>query len=118
MEQHKIYLSLNCDGVWIDYSQYATMQGFKRTVSLNENNDPSRSIGSDIEVFGDAYNFIYDNLILSSDRYSNRICIKYIDITCANDEYFFKVENENIRWCDNNSCQIVLSLIEDNPKVS
>jgi len=38
-------------------------------------------------------------------------------MTCANDEYYFKVENENIRWCDNNSCQIVLSLIEDNPVI-
>lgn len=108
----KVELSLNCDGTWIDYTTFVDLKGLKITKNLNEDNDPIKFASTDIEMFGSAYQFYFDNIINSPDIYSNSICVKLTDNDCSNTELYFKTDSNTIKWCDNDDCIVFVNLIQ------
>lgn len=109
-----VEFSLNCSGSWTDYSDFVVVTNLKVTKDLDENNDPRKSITGDIESFGDAYTFLKTNLIDSTSLYSNQVCVRITDDLCGN-VMSFKLETNNLKWCDNNECQLRMNLVEYNP---
>jgi hypothetical protein len=112
----KVYFSLNWDGVsattWTDYSNYVDVSKFKRTISLNNENDPTKAVTAEIEAFGSAYTAINTNFVTSINRYSNFYVIRIEDTECGGNYYYFKIEDKQLRWCDNGECKIMLTLLE------
>ena len=112
---------LNWDGTgsptWLDYSDYVDLTDFKRTKSLNAEFDPEKSVSAEIEAFGDAYVEIKTNLIDSVNRYSNFYIVRLTDTDCGGTQYDFKIQDSQLRWCDNGKCQLRLTLIEWNPQL-
>jgi len=111
----RIEFDLNGTSGYTDYSDYVDLTTFKRTKSLNGDNDPQKTISSEIEVFDDLYADIKTNLIDSSNRYSNFYVIKITDTECGNEEYLFKIEDKSFKWCDNGECRMNLTLVEYSP---
>lgn len=110
----EVYLKLNVGGTYVDYTDYVDISSLKRNISLNAQNDPQRSQTGDIEVYGSAYSFVKTNLIDSVNLYSNSIFVKIIDTDCSSYEMIFKINNNNLRWCDNNECRMRFSMEEYN----
>lgn len=112
----QVGFSLNCSGTFTDYTDFVDVTALKMTKSLDEQNDPQKSITSDIECYGDAYTFIKTNLIDSVNLYSNSICVQVIDDDCGN-IFQFKIETKNLKWCDGDICKISMALVEYNPVI-
>ena len=110
---------LNWDGLgsptWVDYTAFVDVTTFRRNKSLDEENNPRKSVSSEIEAYGDAFKAIKANLIDSSDRYSNFYVVRIVDTDCGDTEFLFKIEDKQLRWCDNGECKILLTLIEYSP---
>lgn len=114
----KVEFSLNCSGTWTDYTPFADIAKLIVNKGLTPEKDPIKSQTGSIEIFGDAYTFFYDNLIDSSDRYSNSICVRITNDLCDEDYYmYFKIENDNLKWCENGECKIILDMDEYNPQL-
>lgn len=117
----KVEFTLNWDGVsvptYTDYSEYVDLSNFKRNKSLSESNDPIKSISAEIEIFGLAYTAVKYNLIDDVNRYSNFYVVKITDTNCSGDVYMFKIQDEQLRWCDNSECKLRLTLIEYAPQL-
>ena len=109
----QVGFSLNCSGTFTDYTEFVDVTALKMTKSLDEQNDPQKSITSDIECYGDAYTFIRTNLIDSVNLYSNSICVQVTDDDCGN-VFQFKIETKNLKWCDGDICKISMALVEFN----
>lgn len=112
----QVGFSLNCSGTFTDYTDFVDVTALKMTKSLDEQNDPQKSITSDIECYGDAYTFIKTNLIDSVNLYSNSICVQVTDDDCGN-IFQFKIETKNLKWCDGDICKISMALVEYNPVI-
>lgn len=112
----QVGFSLNCSGTFTDYTEFVDVTALKMTKSLDEQNDPQKSITSDIECYGDAYTFIRTNLIDSVNLYSNSICVQVTDDDCGN-VFQFKIETKNLKWCDGDICKISMALVEYNPVI-
>lgn len=112
----QVGFSLNCSGTFTDYTDFVDVTALKMTKSLDEQNDPQKSITSDIECYGDAYTFIRTNLIDSVNLYSNSICVQVTDDDCGN-VFQFKIETKNLKWCDGDICKISMALVEYNPVI-
>jgi len=112
----QVGFSLNCSGTFTDYTDFVDITALKMTKSLDEQNDPQKSITSDIECYGDAYTFIRTNLIDSVNLYSNSICVQVTDDDCGN-VFQFKIETKNLKWCDGDICKISMALVEYNPVI-
>lgn len=112
----QVGFSLNCSGTFTDYTDFVDVTSLKMTKSLDEQNDPQKSITSDIECYGDAYTFIKTNLIDSVNLYSNSICVQVTDDDCGN-IFQFKIETKNLKWCDGDICKISMALVEYNPVI-
>ena len=112
----QVGFSLNCSGTFTDYTEFVDVTALKMTKSLDEQNDPQKSITSDIECYGDAYTFIRTNLIDSVNLYSNSICVQVTDEDCGN-VFQFKIETKNLKWCDGDICKISMALVEYNPVI-
>lgn len=112
----QVELSLNL-GPYVDYSSSVDVDSLKRNVSLNGENDPQRSQTGEIEVFGAAYTLVYNNLINSANLYSNAIYVRVIDTDCTGSQYDFRIDNRNLRWCDNNECRLRFSMDEYAPEL-
>lgn len=110
-----VQMRLNCTGAWVDYTDSVDVTSMKLNKSLNADNDPQKNQLADIEVYGTSYNFIKTNLFDSANLYSNSICVKVIDTECSNDEYFFKLETDSLRWCDNGECRMSFSMEQYDP---
>lgn len=108
----KIYLRLNCTGAWVEYTNYIDITKLEYIINLDANNDMQKSISSEIEAHGEAFKFIKTNLIDSVNRYSNSICVKVTNQFNIDKE--FKIGNQNLCWCDNGECKILLTLVENN----
>ena len=117
----KVEFTLNWDGTgsptYIDYSEFVNLTGFKRNKALSESFDPIKSISAEIEVYGEAYTTIKFNLIDDSNRYSNFYIVKVTDTDCGGTVFMFKVQDEQLRWCDNNECKLRFTLIEYAPQL-
>lgn len=117
----KVEFTLNWDGTvtptYTDYSDYVDLTSFKRNKSLSESFDPIKSISAEIEVYGQAYTDIKFNLIDDSNRYSNFYIVKMTDTDCSGTTYMFKIQDEQLRWCDNGECKLRLTLIEYAPQL-
>lgn len=111
-----VSLSLNL-GPYVDYTDSVSLKNLKRVYSLDAANDPQKIQTGDIEVTGAAYNLIYTNLINSVNLYSNSIYVKIVDTDCSNDEYYFKLETDNLKWCNDNACVMTFSMDEYAPKL-
>jgi hypothetical protein len=112
----QVGFSLNCSGTFTDYTDFVDVTALKMTKSLDEQNDPQKSITSDIECYGDAYTFIRTNLLDSVNLYSNSICVQVTDDDCGN-VFQFKIETKNLKWCDGDICKISMALVEYNPVI-
>ncbi len=112
----QVGFSLNCSGTFTDYTEFVDITALKMTKSLDEQNDPQKSITSDIECYGDAYTFIRTNIIDSVNLYSNSICVQVTDDDCGN-VFQFKIETKNLKWCDGDICKISMALVEYNPVI-
>ena len=112
----QVGFSLNCSGTFTDYTDFVDVTALKMTKSLDEQNDPQKSITSDIECYGDAYTFIRTNIIDSVNLYSNSICVQVTDDDCGN-VFQFKIETKNLKWCDGDICKISMALVEYNPVI-
>jgi len=112
----QVGFSLNCSGTFTDYTEFVDVTALKMTKSLDEQNDPQKSITSDIECYGDAYTFIRTNIIDSVNLYSNSICVQVTDDDCGN-VFQFKIETKNLKWCDGDICKISMALVEYNPVI-
>lgn len=110
----KVEFNLNCSGSWVDFSNFVDVSNLKLTKNLDAQNDPQKNIVGDIESFGDAYTFIYNNLINNVNLYSNSICVRITDSDYAQ-VLNFKIETKNLKWCDNDDCKLKMSLVEYNP---
>lgn len=102
----KIELQLNCTGGWVDYTKWVNITKLTRELSLDENDDPQKEQTGTIELFGDAYTFVANNLISGPNMYSNSMCIRITDDACTGYQYFFKIDNKNLKWCDDNGCSM------------
>ena len=100
----KVELQLNCTGGWVDYSKWVNITRLTRELSLNENDDPQKEQTGTIELYGDAYTYIQANLISGPNMYSNSMCIRVTDDVCTGNQYFFKIDNKNLKWCDDQGC--------------
>ena len=116
MSDYKVELTLNCNaGTWVDYSSYSDVSRMIRTKQLDESKAPMRKTGANITFFGSAYVFIKANLIDSANRASNYICVRVTDnILGGASGWLFKIENNNLRWCDNEKCEFQADLTEIN----
>lgn len=116
-----IELLLNWDGSastgWVDYTDSVDMKNFTRELSLNTENDPQKIVSAEVEFFGDAFTEIKTELIDSANRYSNLYAVRITDTECANEEYYFKIEDRNFNWCDNGECRLNITLVEWNETV-
>lgn len=116
-----VELQLNWDGSsaggWTDYTDSVVLDNFTRERSLNGQNDPQKTVTAEIEFFGAAYSAVKANLIDSVNRYSNYYVIKMTDSDCTGDEYYFKIEDRALRWCDNGDCRLQVTLLEYNPQL-
>lgn len=99
-----IELQLNCTGGWMDYSKWVNITRLVRESSLTTDNDPQKVQTGTIELFGDAYTFVEANLISGPNMYSNSMCIRVTDDVCSGDQYYFKIDNRNLKWCDDQGC--------------
>lgn len=113
----KVELSLNNISTFSDYTDWVDVTSLKRNISVNASNDPQRSQIGDIEVFGDAYQVVYNNLINSVNLYSNTIYVRITDTLCSEEVMIFQVETKNLKWCDNNECTLRFSMVEYNPQL-
>ena len=105
-----IELSLAAAGPWTDYSDYAELNDLKREISLNGDNDPQRPVTSDIELYGLGYQFVSTNLINSPTLYTTAIFARVTDTECSGEQFLFKFETENLKWCDDGECRIKFSM--------
>ena len=109
-----VEMQLNCTGGWTDYSDEVDVSSLKLSKSLDSNKDPQKNQSSTIEVFGSAYTFVMTNLYTGSNRYSNSICVRITDVLCSSTEYLFKIDNRDIKWCDNSICKLECDLVQYN----
>lgn len=112
-----VELKVNLGGTYSDYTNWVDITSLKRNISLDAGNDPTRSQTGDIEVFGDAYQLLYSNLVNSPNLYSNSIFVKITDTLCGNNVLEFEVQTQNLKWCDNNECTLQFSMVEYNQKL-
>jgi hypothetical protein len=99
-----IELQLNCTGGWVDYTKWVNITRLIRELSLNTDNDPQKEQTGTIELFGDAYTFVEANLISGANMYSNSMCVRITDNVCSGEVYLFKIDNKNLKWCDDSGC--------------
>lgn len=114
----RVEFQLNWDGVtpWsgTDYTDFVDVTNFKKTISLNGENDPQKTVSAEIEVFSTAYTALKANLIDSASRYSNFYVILITDTDCGDVATYFKIEDKSLRWCDNGECRMQMTLVEYN----
>lgn len=108
----KVELQLNCTGGWVDYTNSVNINKLVRELSLNAENDPIKEQTGSIEVYGDAYQFISTYLISSVDMYSNSMCVRITDSVCTGEQYLFKIDNRNLKWCDDEGCTMQFEMQE------
>lgn len=113
----KVELQLNCTGGWVDYSNYTDITRFTRELSLDQNNDPRKQVTGTIAFFGSAYTFVYAQLINSVNMYSNSICVRVTDNVCTGEEYLFKIDNKNLKWCDDEGCEMTFDMAGYEPQL-
>lgn len=117
----RVEFQLNWDGAtpggWTDYTDFVEVTAFKKTISLNADNDPQKSVTAEIEAFADAYLELKANLIDSASRYSNFYVIQITDTDCGDVFTYFKVEDKSLRWCDNGECRLQMTLLEYHPEL-
>lgn len=109
-----VEMRLNCTGSWTDYTSSTNLNEFKIIESLSETNDPLRTTSGIIEVDGPCYTFVYNSLIDNVNMYSNSICVRITDTSCSSLQTTFKLDNSNLKWCDNNECLMSFDLVEYN----
>jgi hypothetical protein len=109
-----VEMRLNCTGSWTDYTKNVNLNNYKRLESLNETFDPMREVSGEIEVDGPCYTFVYNSLIDNVNMYSNSICVRITDTSCSSLQTTFKLDNSNLKWCDNNECFMSFDLVEYN----
>lgn len=113
--RYRVLFTLNCTGTPIDVSNDVDLRTYTRDVSLDGNNDPQRSVSGEITITGDAYTLVYNHLVDNVNLYSNSICVEITDLTCSvNNTNYFTLDNKTIRWCDNDLCELQMTLIEKN----
>ena len=105
----KVEFSLNCSGTFTDYSEWVDVSRLALDKQLDANNDPIKSQSGAIEIYGDAYNFFYTNIISSPNIYSNSICIRITDDVCGEVQNF-KIGSQNLKWCEGGECRIQLEM--------
>lgn len=110
-----VYFQFNCTGGWVDYSDSVDMTKFTRELSLDENNDPRKVITGAVNLTGASYVAVYNFLVINPNIYSNSVCVKIIDNTCNNDEYYFKLDNKNLKWCDTDGCSMEFDMVGYEP---
>lgn len=112
-----VELQLNCTGGWVDYSKWVNITRLIRELSLNSDNDPQKEQTGTIELFGDAYTFVEANLISGANMYSNSMCVRITDNVCSGAVYLFKIDNKNLKWCDDNGCTMEFEMQAYEPEL-
>lgn len=112
-----VELQLNCTGGWVDYSKWVNITRLIRELSLNTDNDPQKEQTGTIELFGDAYTFVEANLISGPNMYSNSMCVRITDNVCSGAVYLFKIDNKNLKWCDDNGCTMEFEMQAYEPEL-
>lgn len=112
-----VELQLNCTGGWVDYSKWVNITRLIRELSLNTDNDPQKEQTGTIELFGDAYTFVEANLISGANMYSNSMCVRITDNVCSGSVYLFKIDNKNLKWCDDNGCTMEFEMQAYEPEL-
>jgi hypothetical protein len=112
-----IELQLNCTGGWVDYTKWVNITRLIRELSLNSDNDPQKEQTGTIELFGDAYTFVEANLISGANMYSNSMCVRITDNVCSGEVYLFKIDNKNLKWCDDNGCTMEFEMQAYQPEL-
>lgn len=105
----KVEFSLNCSGVFTDYSDSVDVSRLLVNKQLDASNDPIKTQTGSIEIFGEAYTFFFDNIINSPNIYSNSICVKITDDVCGGVQNF-KIGNQNLKWCEDGECRLNLEM--------
>lgn len=112
----KVEFSLNCSGIWTDYSDSVDASKIKIVKTLDEQKDPQKTTTGEIECWGAAYTFLYANLISSVNLYSNAVCVQVTDTDC-NVVHQFKLETKQLKWCLNEECKMTFNLVEYNEQI-
>lgn len=112
-----IEFSLNCTGTWVDYTDNVDLNELKVMKNLSAENNPQKNSTGTLLVDGPAYTFIKTNLIDSLNKYANSICVRITDTTCGGGELYFKIDNQNIKWCDDDGCEMEMNLIGYEPEL-
>lgn len=117
---YKVELSLNCnDMTWVDYSDFSDVTKMRRFKELDSENNPSRRSASNVTFYGSAYVFIKTNLIDSTSRAFNHICVRITDNNFSTPAtYLFKMDNKSLRWCEGEECEFEADLVEVNEALS
>lgn len=113
----KIEFQLNCTGGWVDYTKWVNITRLIREISLNTDNDPQKEQTGSIQVFGDAYAFFEANLISGPNMYSNSMCVRITDDVCTGNVYLFKIDNKNLKWCDDDGCEMEFDMQAYEPEL-
>lgn len=113
----KVELQLNCTGGWVDYSSSTDLSRFTRELSLDNTNDPQKRVTGTVNFFGTAYSVVYGHLISSPNMYSNSVCIRVTDNTCTGYVYLFKIDNKNLKWCDDEGCEMQFDMVGIEPEL-
>jgi len=113
----KVELQFNCTGGWLDYTDSSDLTRFTRELSLDQNKDPKKVLTGTIAFFGDAYTAVYAHLISSVNMYSNSVCIRVTDNTCTGYVYLFKIDNKNLKWCDDECCEMQFDMAGIEPEL-
>jgi hypothetical protein len=113
----KVELQLNCTGGWVDYTKFTDLTRFTRELSLNKDNDPQKEVTGTIAFFGTAYTLVYGHLINSPNMYSNSVCIRVTDNVCTGNVYLFKIDNKNLKWCDDEGCEMQFDMAGIEPEL-
>lgn len=77
-----------------------------------------RDISSSIDIFGEGGRYIRDWLIDSPDAPVNSVMVRVTDILCPKFLGLYQVETEQLRWCEDEPCNLTLSLEEYTPKLN
>lgn len=112
-----VLFQFNCTGGWIDYSDGVDLTKLTRELSLDVDNDPQKSITGTISLSGGAYTDVYNHLVNNVNMYSNSVCVRVIDTVCSGDEYYFKIDNKNLRWCDTDGCEMEFDMTGYEPQL-
>ena len=101
----------------MDYTKWVNITRLIRELSLNSDNDPQKEQTGTIELFGDAYTFVEANLISGANMYSNSMCVRITDNVCSGEVYLFKIDNKNLKWCDDNGCTMEFEMQAYQPEL-